>query len=87
MLKYENWVYCPLDNQYAPKKLKHDCVWLSHLKGFAYICNSLCKYLAALQHFNLGVWGAELEEDEAEEGLALCTYILISNLHDSIALS
>lgn len=54
MLKYENWVYCPPDDQYAPKKLQRDCVWLSHLKGFAYICSSLCNRLPALR--NTSIW-------------------------------
>lgn len=64
MLKYENWVYCPADDQYAPKKLQHDCVWLSHLKGFAYICDSLCNCLPAL--WNTWIWKCgELSQGES----------------------
>lgn len=67
MLKYENWVYCPADNQYAPKKLQRDCVWLSHLKGFAYICDSLWNRLLAL--WNTSIWKCgELKSGRVNSG-------------------
>lgn len=68
ILKYENWVCCPPDDQYAPKKLQRDCVWLSHLKGFAYICDSLCNCLAAL--WNTSIWDCgELSRGESTAGV------------------
>lgn len=64
ILKYENGVYCPPDDQYAPKKLQRDCVWLSHLKGFAYICDALCNRLPAL--WNTSIWDCgELSRGES----------------------